>query len=147
MAMTFTRDLDPLTSSGLELEDPSTDLRNREVLDREGQQVGTVSDMLIEPPRRVARMLVLETAGGLLGLGKKHYLIPLEAVTATDSEVRVDRMRDDILAGGEYTAPEGEEEELHYAAVYADYGIEPYWEAEEPTDIAPTSSTGSTDTA
>lgn len=134
MAMTFTRDLDPLSSSGLELADPSNDLTGRTVIDRDGEQVGTVSDMLIEPPRRMARMVVLEVAGGLLGLGKKHYLIPLEAVTATDGEVRVDRIKDDILAGGEYTAPEGEEEELHYAAVYAEYGIQPYWETEEPTD-------------
>ena len=32
MALTFTRDLDPLTSSGLELDDPSRDLRGRDVL-------------------------------------------------------------------------------------------------------------------
>jgi sporulation protein YlmC with PRC-barrel domain len=134
MAMTFTRDLDPLSSSGLELADPSTDLTGRPVLDRDGAQVGTVSDMLIEPQRRVARMLVLEHAGGLLGLGKKHHLVPLEAVTVTDGEVRIDRSKDDILAGGEYTAPEGEEEELHYAAVYAEYGIQPYWETEDTTN-------------
>lgn len=134
MAMTFTRDLDPLSSSGLELADPSTDLTGRVVLDRQGEQVGTISDMLIDPQHRVARMAVLERAGGLLGLGKKHYLIPLEAFTATDGEVRVDRMKDDILAGGEYTPAEGEEEELHYAAVYADYGIQPYWETEEPAN-------------
>ena len=136
MAMTFTRDLDPLSSSGLEVAEGSTDLTGRAIVDNNGEQVGTVSDMLIEPQSRVPRMLVLETAGGLLGLGKNHYLVPLEAVSATDNEVRIDRASGDILAGGEYTAPEGEEEELHYAAVYADYGIEPYWEAEAPADIA-----------
>ena len=135
MALTFTRDLDPLTSSGLELDDPSRDLRGREVVDRDGDTVGTVADMLIDPGLRVARLLVLESSGGLLGMGKKQYLVPLEAVQDDGSQVRMDWSKDEITGQPEYRAADGEEEELQYAQVYAAYGIQPYWEvtAEAPS--------------
>ena len=135
MALTFTRDLDPLTSSGLELDDPSRDLRGREVVDRDGDTVGTVADMLIDPGLRVARLLVLESSGGLLGMGKKQYLVPLEAVHDDGSQVRMDWSKDEITGQPEYRAADGEEEELQYAQVYAAYGIQPYWEvtAEAPS--------------
>lgn len=132
MAMTFTRDLDPLTSSGLELEDPAQDLRGREALDRDGDSVGSVTDMMIDPALRTARMLVVEHSG-LLGMGKKRYLVPLEVVRPADEgAVKIDRTKDEIQAAPEYQAYEGEEEELHYAEVYATYGVRPYWESETP---------------
>ena len=130
MALTFTRDLDPLTSSGLELDDPSRDLRGRDVVDRNGSTVGTVAEMLIDPGLRVARMLVLETGGGLLGMGKKQYLVPLEAVNADGSQVRMQWTKEEITNEPEYHLADGEEEELQYVQVYAAYGIRPYWEVE-----------------
>jgi sporulation protein YlmC with PRC-barrel domain len=136
MAMTFTRDLDPLTSSGLELDDPSRDLRGRNVVDEDGHDVGTVADMLIDPQLRIARMLVLET-GGLLGMGKKQYLVPLEAAHDDGEQVRIKRSKDEITREPEYRLSDGEEEELQYAQVYSAYGIRPYWEVE----AAPSSTT------
>jgi sporulation protein YlmC with PRC-barrel domain len=137
MAMTFTRELEPLTSSGLELEDPSRDLRGRDVLDRDNDRIGTVADLLIDPNLRVARLLVLESGGGLLGMGKKQYLVPLEAVQDDGSQVRIDRPRDEITAEPEYHLADGEEEELQYMQTYTAYGIRPYWEVE----AAPSSTT------
>jgi sporulation protein YlmC with PRC-barrel domain len=144
MALTFTRDLDPLTSSGLELDDPSRDLRGRDVVDRNGSTVGTVAEMLIDPGLRVPRLLVLETGGGLLGMGKKQYLVPLEAVQADGSQVRINWTKEEITNEPEYHLADGEEEELQYGQVYAAYGIRPYWEveAESPstTTVEPKSS-------
>jgi sporulation protein YlmC with PRC-barrel domain len=135
MTTTFTRGLDPLTSSGLELADPVQDLRGREALDRDGESVGTVSDMMIDPARRVAHMLVIEH-GGVLGLGKKQYLVPVEVVRPVDQRsVMIDRTKDEVQSAPEYHASEGGQE-LLYADVYATYGIRPYWEDEAP---APTS--------
>jgi sporulation protein YlmC with PRC-barrel domain len=138
MALTFTRDLEPLTSSGLALEDASRDLRGRDVIDRDGESAGTVADMLIDPNLRIARILILETGGGLLGMGKKQYLVPLEAVHDDGSQVRIDRSKDEITDEPEYHPADGEEEELQYAQVYAAYGIRPYWEVEAE---APSSAT------
>lgn len=129
MALTFTRDLEPLTSSGLELEDPSRDLRGREILDRDDNTVGTVAEMLIDPGLRIPRMLVLET-GGLLGRGKKHYLVPLEAVQGDGGRLRMQWPKDEITNQPEYHLAEGEEEELQYVQVYTAYNIRPYWEVE-----------------
>jgi len=131
MSMTFTRDLDPLTSSGLELEDPTKDLRGREALDRNGESVGTVTDLLIDPTLRIPRLAVVESSGGLLGIGKKQHLVPLEAIGQGEgNQVRISRSKDEILAEPEYHATEGEEEELQYAQVYQAYSIRPYWEVE-----------------
>ncbi len=137
MAMTFTRDLDPLTSSGLELEDPSKDIRGREALARDGENVGTVIDLLIDPTLRIPRLAVLESSGGLLGMGKKQYLVPLEAIEQIDGQqIRINRHKDQILGEPEYRASEGEEEELQYAQVYLAYEIRPYWE-ETPVESRP----------
>ena len=145
MSMTFTRDLDPLTSSGLELEDPAQDLRGREALDRDGGSIGTVADMMIDPGLRQARMLVIEQSG-ILGLGKKQYLVPLEvARPVDDGSVMIDRTKDEVQSGPEYHASEGEEEELHYADVYATYGVRPYWEVETPAEPAETAAPPPTD--
>ena len=138
MAMTFTRDLDPLTSSGLELEDQTKDLRGREALDRDGESVGTVTDLLIDPTLRTPRLAVVEGGGGLLGIGKKRYLVPLEAIGQDDGQqVRINWSKHEILGEPEYHASEGEEEELQYAQVYLAYGIRPYWE-QTPVDDSPT---------
>ena len=138
MTVTFTRDLDPLTSSGLELDDPSRDLRGREVVDEDARDIGTVADMLIDPQLRVARLLVLETGGGLLGMGKKQYLVPLEAVSDDARQVRINRSKDEITREPEYQLAGGEEEELQYVQVYAAYGIRPYWEVEAESPSATT---------
>ena len=129
MALTFTRDLDPLTSSGLELDDPSRDLRGREVVDRNENTVGSVAEMLIDPTLRVPRMVVIETSGRL-GMGKKQYLVPLEAIEADESQVRIGWTKDEVTNEPEYRLADGEEEELQYVQVYAAYGIRPYWEVE-----------------
>ena len=134
MAMTFTRDLDPLTSSGLELEDQTKDIRGQEALDRDGESVGTVTDLLIDPTLRIPRLAVLESSGGLLGMGKKRYLVPLEAISQDDEQhVRINCSKNEILGEPEYHASEGEEEELQYAQVYVAYEIRPYWE-QSPVD-------------
>jgi len=130
MTVTFTRDLDPLTSSGLELDDPSRDLRGREVVDEDARDIGTVADMLIDPQLRVARLLVLETGGGLLGMGKKQYLVPLEAVSDDARQVRINRSKDEITREPEYRLAGGDEGELQYVQAYVAYGIRPYWEVE-----------------
>jgi uncharacterized protein YrrD len=107
------------------------DLRGREVLDREGEQVGTVEDMLIDPALRVPRMVKIETGGGLLGIGKKHHLVPLEAISGGDPRtVHVAKSKDEILGAPEYSQSEGDEEEAHYTDVYAYFGIPTYWSQE-----------------
>lgn len=131
MRPTITRDLEGLTQSGLELADPAMDLRGRDAYDRNGEPVGTVADVLIDQDERKARMLQVVSSGGLLGIGKKQLLVPVEAIAGGDPRtVYIDKVHDEILAGPEYQPDQIDEEEAHYAEVYAYYDRTPYWVTE-----------------
>jgi sporulation protein YlmC with PRC-barrel domain len=133
MTTSLTRDLERLTHSGIELSDPAADLRGLDVRDRTGEDVGTVADVLVDPEVREVRMLEVEAAGGLLGLGRKHHLVPLEALAGKDSRtVFVNAEREQILDTPVYEPAEGDEEEAQYLASYHAYGLAPYWEQQIP---------------
>jgi sporulation protein YlmC with PRC-barrel domain len=135
MSTTISRDLEGLTHSGLELADPAMDVRGRDVYDHDGQPVGNVTDVLIDPDQRKARMLQVVSGGGLLGLGKKEFLVPVEAMSGGDPRtIYIDKVKDEILAGPEYHPGQIDEEEAHYAEVYAYYGKSPYWVTEPSTE-------------
>ena len=71
----------------------------REYYDRAGEQIGSVEDLYVEREARLPRFLDV-VAGGFLGIGKKHFLIPVEEVTRNVSEedrVTVKRDRDKVL--------------------------------------------------
>ena len=128
MTTTLSRELERLTHSGVQLADPATDVRDRDVYDRDGETVGTVSDVLVDPESGEVRLVEVISGGGVLGLGRKARLVPVEAVTSGDPRtVYVERRRDEILAAEEYRPAEGDEEEAQYAAAYAAYGVTPYW--------------------
>ena len=78
MTTAYSRELERLTSSGMSLADPAMDLREREVRDRHGEAVGTVSDLLLDPNDGTVRLLEVTMGGGLLGIGKKRHLVPVE---------------------------------------------------------------------
>ena len=66
---------------------PEDDLRGKVLNDTEGQRMGSVSDLYIDPREREVRFLEVG-AGGFLGMGEKNYLVPVEAVV----EVAEDRV-------------------------------------------------------
>jgi sporulation protein YlmC with PRC-barrel domain len=76
-----------LSDSGLVLQNQAQDIRGRDAYDEGGQEIGTVEDLYIDEEERKVRFLEVG-AGGFLGIGEKHLLIPVEAV----SEVREDRV-------------------------------------------------------
>ena len=126
MAQETPRVLYPLSESDKIVEDPSADVRGRSVVDRNGEEVGRVDDLLIDDEEtRVVFLRVSE--GGFLGLGKTHYLVPVEAVVAVDRDrVHIDRHRSGMGEVPAYepklaTAPE------YYGNVYGWWGVPPYW--------------------
>ena len=68
-----------LSDSEFHFEDPALDIRGLGVFNRNGEQMGSVEDLYIDPERRKVRFLDV-AAGGFLGLGEKRFLIPVEAV-------------------------------------------------------------------
>jgi len=65
-------------------------MRGLEVYDVRGEQLGSVEDLYVDQEVRLPSCLVV-TAGGFLGVGKKHFLIPVEEVSRDVGGERVTR--------------------------------------------------------
>ncbi len=75
------------------------DLRGKGVLDTEGQRMGTVEDLYIDRREREVRFLEVG-AGGILGIGEKRFLVPVEAVTkVAEGWVTIEPGRTESQAG------------------------------------------------
>jgi sporulation protein YlmC with PRC-barrel domain len=74
------------------------------VIDQDGTGIGEVEDLFIDPSTGRVRFLRLES-GGILGFGKVHPHIPVEAVTAIgEAEIVVDLDVDRLLGTLTYLA-------------------------------------------
>lgn len=90
-------DLVKLSDSALELRNPNQDLSGRKVFDNNGEEIGTVEDLLADVMERRVQFLDVG-AGGLLGLGEKHFLIPIEAVLEVkENRVIIDQSREKVV--------------------------------------------------
>ena len=112
-----------LSGSDFDLEESWQDIRGFEVYDIEGGKIGTVEDFYIDREAHVTRFLDVK-AGGFLGIGKKHFLIPVEEVTRDISEedrVKVNHGRDEVLDSPDFDPDEVPGLDLQ-RAVYDYYG-------------------------
>lgn len=79
------------------LSDPGQDVRGRKVIDREGAEIGHVSDLFVDKAESKVRVLQVR-AGGFIGLGERHFLVPVGAVTSVSKdEVHIDQTRDKVV--------------------------------------------------
>jgi sporulation protein YlmC with PRC-barrel domain len=114
-----------LSRSELELADPDADVRGHKVVDRGGDDIGKVDDLVIDPDERRVRFLLVGT-GGFLGIGEQKLLIPVDAVTAVDDRIHIDKENPD-LSGAPVYDPSLVEEPSYYEGLYTYYGYPPYW--------------------
>lgn len=71
---------------------PQRELRNRGVFDSGGDLIGHVANVYVDEERNYRFVDV--AMSGLIGLGRKHHLVPVEALAEGESAVitpRVDR--------------------------------------------------------
>ena len=80
--------LTKLSETELPLEEPWQDMRGLDVYDIQDEQIGSVQDLYVDREVRLASYLIV-SAGGFLGIGKKHFLIPVEEVSRDVGEERV----------------------------------------------------------
>ena len=80
--------LTKLSETDLPLEEPWQDMRGLDVYDNRDEQIGSVQDLYLDREARLASYLVV-SAGGFLGVGKKHFLIPGEESRRDVGEDRV----------------------------------------------------------
>ncbi len=85
-----------LSDSEFVLEDETQDIRGLDVHDTNGQVIGSVEGLYVDEEERKVRFLDVG-AGGLLGLGEKNFLIPVEAVKEVNEDgVVVDQSREKV---------------------------------------------------
>src|ERR671916_3209902 len=78
---------------------PEDDLRGKAVYDAEGQRIGGVEDLYIDPQEREVRFLEVG-AGGFLRIGEKRFLVPVEAVVkVAESWVAIEPGRKEKVEG------------------------------------------------
>ena len=112
-----------LSNSDFHLEEPWQDIRGFNVYDVYGEQIGTVEDFYVDREAHVTRFLDV-SAGGFLGIGKKHFLLPVEEVARDASEeerVTVNHDRDKVLNSPDFDPDEVPKPDLQ-RTVYAYYG-------------------------
>ncbi|SEF16941.1 PRC-barrel domain-containing protein [Jiangella alba] len=115
-----------LTDSGLAVT-ADDDVRGREVVDRNGDEVGTVDDLVVDPEEKKVRFLQVGS-GGFLGLGERKQLIPVDAIVRIDEKVHIAQDRGHVAGAPAYDpdlVPAGE----YYEELYGYYGYPPFWAA------------------
>jgi sporulation protein YlmC with PRC-barrel domain len=92
-----------ISDSDLRLEEPWQDIRGLEVYDANGEQIGSVEDLYVDRDSSLPRFLEV-SAGGFLGIGKKHFLIPIEEVSRDiDADrVTVNQPRDKVVESPDF---------------------------------------------
>ncbi len=118
-----------LTTTGLTLADYRQDLRGRKVVDRHGDEIGHVSSLFIDEGERKVRLIEIR-AGGFLGIGERHFLVPIDAITSFDAgEVRINVTRAHVAGSPPYDPRLVEEPAQSWEPYYGYYGLSPYWGA------------------
>ena len=123
-----------LSAIELTVADPAEDVRGRKVVDKHGEEVGEVDDLLVDDREHHVRFLRV-ASGGFLGLGATKFLIPVEAITRiSDTTVYVNPTRQ-YIAGAPGDDPHLIHEEAdeggyagagYYGDLYHYYGYPPY---------------------
>ena len=91
------------------------------VYDRDREKIGTVKDLYIDTEDEDVRFLDVGV-GGFLGLGEKHYMIPMEVVTDTSGGgVTIEHSRQKVEGSPELDT-KGVPEDAYLHEVYDYYG-------------------------
>lgn len=127
---TINAELEKLSDTRLILGDSEQDVRSRKVIDRHGDDIGHVSDLFIDQDERKVRMLEIR-AGGFLGLGDRHFLLPVDAITSvTKDEVRVNQTRERVVQSPVYDPTlVARSPREYWEPYYGYYGLSAYWGA------------------
>jgi sporulation protein YlmC with PRC-barrel domain len=113
-----------LSEEDLHLDEPWQDIRGLDVYDVDDEQIGSVEELYVERDSRLPRFLVV-SAGGFLGVGKKHFLVPVEEVSrdmGEEERVTLNRDRDKVVGSPNFEVDEPPPSDVQ-RAVLAYYGL------------------------
>jgi sporulation protein YlmC with PRC-barrel domain len=119
-----------LSDTELTIVNPAEDIRDRTVVDWDGEDIGEVEDLLIDEAEKRVRLLEV-VSGGFLGLGKTTFLLPIEAITRIGDDRAYVNQTHQYIAGAPRYDPDlihqEADEKGYYDDVYQYYGYPPYW--------------------
>ena len=104
------------------------DIRGRAVMDSTGEKIGEVKDLMIDEGESKVRFLQVG-AGGVLGIGDKHFLIPVDAVKNIDKDNVYLSETSSRIQGSPVYDPTLVADDKMYSDVYNYYGYSPFWTA------------------
>ncbi|MGM9321136.1 PRC-barrel domain-containing protein [Deinococcus aquaticus] len=120
--------LEKLGDTNLTLAHSSDDIRDRKVIDSDGEALGHVSALFIDRKDRKVRFLQVG-AGGFLGMGEREFLVPIEDVSSVShAEVHINHSRDHVIAAPPFDprlTPKYNRD--FWYPYYGYYGVTPYW--------------------
>ncbi|MEJ2033464.1 MAG: PRC-barrel domain-containing protein [Deltaproteobacteria bacterium] len=101
-------------------------LIGRAVMGHQGQEIGNISDIMIDTQTgQVAYALV--SSGGVLGMGENQYIVPWNAlhIDPQTNQLALDMSKDQLK-----DAPKGQTVATRKQAekIFQFYGVAPYWE-------------------
>lgn len=121
--------LSKLSDTNKTVDGAADDIRGRRVKDKDGEDLGTVQDLLIDDAEGRVRFLIIEH-GGFLGLGETKSFIPVDAISAiTEDEVFINHTRESVAGAPGYN-PALVNDRHYYEGFYNYYGYGPYWGAD-----------------
>lgn len=104
---------------------PRTTCAGRKVTDKDGEDVGKVHDVFVDDREHKARFLLVER-GGVLAIGEKKPLIPVDAISRTTSDdVYLNDTREHII-GGPNNDQNLVNDRTYQSSIYGYYGCAPY---------------------
>ena len=116
-----------LGDTDFRLEEPEQDIRGLDVYDDEGNQIGSVEDLYVDTEERQVRFLDVG-AGGFLGIGEKHFMIPVEAVTDVgDDGVTIEHDTEKVTSSPPFDTDVVPPTADYQREVYGYYGYTPTW--------------------
>jgi PRC-barrel domain len=112
-----------VSDSPIGVQEPWHNVCNLDVYDVHGEQIGTVEDLYADRMQAHLPRFLGVAAGGFLGIGKKHFLIPVEDTSHDVGEdwVMVNQSRDKVINSPEFD-PEVVPRRDFQRAIYAYYG-------------------------
>jgi len=119
-------DILKLSDTVLTLATSDEDIRGRKVVDAKGESIGEVDDLMIDAAEKKVRFIRV-SSGGFLGMGKKIFLIPVDAISQIeDNAVHINHERDRFLGAPGYN-PEVTDR-AYLASLYGYWNYSPYWQ-------------------
>ena len=122
------RTLIKIGDTDLKLASKDEDIRGRSVIDSAGEKIGEVKELMVDETESKVRFLEIGS-GGVLGIGDKHFLIPVDSIKRVDKDNVYLSETGIRIQGAPAFDPTLVVDEKLYADLYNYYGYSPYWTA------------------